>query len=70
MVYILDLLAAIGGSAKRVYHLADKLTQRWVREHPPKGGLSNTKMKKLKHKNAVAKRKRQQRHRGIRGLRS
>ena len=68
MVYILDLLAAIGGSAKRVYHLADRLTQRWVREHPRSGGISNTQLKKAKYKNSVAKRKRDARHRKIRGL--
>ena len=67
-VYILDLLAAVGGSAKRVYHLADKLSARWVREHPRKNGLSNTQRKKLQHKNAVAKRKRDARHKRIRGL--
>lgn len=67
-VYILDLLPAIGAVAKRVYHLADRLTQRWVREHPRSGGISNTQRKKLQHKNAVAKRKRRQRHKKIRGL--
>ena len=62
------LCAAIGANPGRVINLAHKLVDRWVREHPAKQGVSNTQLKKLKHRNAVAARRRRDRHKHIRGL--
>ena len=67
-VSFITLCAAIGANPARVQNLCHKLVDRWMREHPPKTGISNTQRKKLRHKNAVAKRKRQQRHKRIKGL--
>lgn len=67
-VSFITLCAAIGANPSRVQNLCHKLVDRWMREHPPKTGLSNTQRKKVEHRNAVAKRKRQQRHKKIRGL--
>ena len=67
-VAFITLCAAIGANPSRVMNLCHKLVARWMREHPPKTGISNTQRKKLRHKNAVAKRKREQRHKRIRGL--
>ena len=67
-VAFITLCAAIGANPSRVMNLCHKLVDRWMREHPPKTGISNTQRKKLRHKNAVAKRKRQQRHKRIKGL--
>ena len=62
------LCAAIGANPGRVQNLCHKLVDRWMREHPRLEGISNTQLKKLQHKNAVAKRKRDARHKRIRGL--
>ena len=62
------LCAAIGANPSRVINLAHKLVTRWTREHPRKRGCSNTQLKKQKHRNRVAKRRRQSRHKHIRGL--